>query len=148
MATDTNEYVSILVPKQYLTKIYGFIASLDNPHSSPEPLQAQAAGNHEETWDRELIIRQFIESPDSMKKFQKFLADHPGEAFSTSQMAEALGVAGGWNSVAGALGAYGHRVKNRYQMFHSFPFQSKWDHGAGESMHSMTPDVAEIIKSL
>ena len=149
MNTNIDEYVSVLVPKQYLMRIYGFIASLDSPQDSHESPRADATAKHEEEiWDRDLIIRQFEESPDSMKSFQRFLADHPDQAFSTTEIAERLGMAGGWNSLAGALGAYGHRVKGRYKMLHSFPFQSRWDHGTGQSMHSMSPDVAEIIKSL
>ena len=62
-------------------------------------------------------------------------------------MAEALQVRYGWNSIAGMLGAYGNRVKNRYKQT-TFPFQSRWDGNGGEQRHSMTPRVAEIIKAL
>jgi len=62
-------------------------------------------------------------------------------------MADSLNVAGGWNSVAGMLGAYGNRVKNRYKRS-TFPFGSRWDYGQGTKIHWMTPEVAEIIKAL
>jgi len=50
-------------------------------------------------------------------------------------------------TIAGALGAYGRRVKNRYKRS-SFPFNQSWDHANGEMRHGMTPDVAEIILRL
>lgn len=145
--SDAEEFVSVLVPRKHLTRVYGLVASLEQ-HASGNPEVAPAPNEtKEEQWPRDLIERQYRESPDSMKKFQRFLADHEGKEFSTTQMADAIGVAYGWNSVAGALGAYGRRVKNRYKR-ESFPFDSRWDHEKGEQYHSMTPRVADIINSL
>lgn len=63
------------------------------------------------------------------------------------ELAEALGAQYGWSTIAGALGAYSRRVKNRYKRS-SFPFQQRWDYKSGRTYHSMTPEVAEVIKSL
>ncbi len=145
MAAIPNDYVAVFVPKQHLTKVYGFIASLDSPSSTEvRPLADRQTAQE---WTPELIERQYRESPDSMKKFQKHLAAHPGQEFSTTEIAQAIGAKRGWNSVAGALGAYGRRVKNRYKR-DSFPFQSRWEHTEGQQYHSMTPEVAEIIAAL
>jgi hypothetical protein len=146
MNSDANDFVSILVPRQHVTKVYGLIASLESGNASPVAAQA-GAGSDGDAWPEDLIVRQYRESPESMKKFQRFLAEHPGQEFSTSEMAEPIGAEYGWNSVAGALGAYGRRVKNRYKR-DSFPFQSRWDHEKEEQYHSMTAEVAEVIKSI
>lgn len=144
---DTDEFVSVLVPRQHLTRVYGLIASLEDHKSGDSELVSASGKTKEEQWPQDLIERQYRESPESMKKFQRLLADHQGEEFSTTEIADAIGAAHGWNTVAGQLGAYGRRVKNRYKR-DSFPFESRWDHEKGEQYHSMTPRVAEIINSL
>jgi hypothetical protein len=147
MSNDAEEFVSVLVPRKHVTRVYGLIASLEQHRSGDSDLATMRSQTKEEQWPRDLIERQYRESPDSMKIFQKYLADHQGEEFSTTEMATALDAAHGWNTIAGQLGAYGRRIKNRYER-DSFPFESRWDHEKGEQYHSMTPQVAEIIKSL
>lgn len=144
--SDTGEFVSVLVPRRHLTRVYGLIASLEQ-HGAGESEPTESTEAKEDQWPEDLIIRQYRESPESMKKIQRHLADHQGDEFSTTQLAEAIGAQYGWNSVAGALGAYGRRVKNRYKR-DSFPFQSRWDHEKEEQYHSMTSEVAEIIRSI
>ena len=67
------------------------------------------------SWPRNLIVRQYPESPQSMKKFQMFLAENAGQDFSSTEIAEAIGAKYGSNTIAGQLRAYGRRVKNRYK---------------------------------
>lgn len=147
---DDMEFVSILVPRRYVTQVYGFISSLDNPTADVRQVRVEideAPAPLGKDWPRDLIVRQYVESPPTMKKFQRYLADHPGEDFSSTEIAEAIGAERGWNTIAGALGAYGRRVKNRYKRS-KFPFQQEWDHQNGEMRHSMTNEVAEIIREL
>jgi hypothetical protein len=146
---NSNEFVNIPVPRQYVTQVYGFIASLesDGGESRVDTSPGSDAATMSESWPEDLIIRQYRESPESMKKFQQYLAEHAGQDFSSSQIAEAIGAEYGWNSIAGALGAYGRRVKNRYKRS-TFPFKQNWDHQNGEMRHGMTPEVAEIILPL
>jgi hypothetical protein len=143
--TAEDEYVSVLVPKRHLTRTYAFLGSLDGSIATQEEPIGDAEDKLATDWPPELLERQYAESPKFMKRFQKHLADHPGEEFSTRDMADALEAERGWNTVAGALGAYGRRVKNRYKRS-TFPFQSRTDYEAGEVYHSMTPEVAEIIR--
>ncbi len=137
--TDTDsELVSILVPKLHLKEIYGFISTLDS--AAGEPKKGI-------DWPADLVRRQFNESPEIIKRFQKLLASHPGQKFHTSEIASQLKAAKGAKSIAGALGAYGRRVANRYKM-KTFPFDQAWDHAKHEQSHWMKTDVATIIKSL
>src|SRR5262245_34212727 len=99
MADADAELVSILVPKQYVTRVYGFISTLDRGGE----VVATAATNRE--WAPALIRRQFEESPDIIKRFEKFLASNPGKRFSTSDLASRLNAPNGAKSIAGALGA-------------------------------------------
>ena len=146
MNTDMNDYVSVLVPKRHLTRVYAFLGALDEQAPDAETA-TEDSSNGNVAWTRELIERQFKESPPFMKQFQKYLAEHAGQEFSTRDMAAALNAVYGWNTVAGALGAYGNRVKNRYKQT-TWPFQARWDHVLGESYHSMSEEVAEIIRDL
>lgn len=151
MANEDPEFINIPVPRKYVSQVYAFIGSLDHQSSAEEaPAAVEPSADTtatDQTWTRDLIIRQFRESPPSMKKFQRYLAEHAGQDFSSTEIADAIGAEHGWNSIAGALGAYGRRVKNRYKR-RSFPFQQEWDHQHGEMRHSMTPEVAEIIREL
>jgi hypothetical protein len=147
MTDQSTELVSILVPKQHLGRVYGFISTLDKEPALTEP-DAAAESKEENKWTPELIRRQFVESPDSIKGFQTLLADHQGEWLSTSDIASRLGAERGAKSIAGALGAYGRRTSNRYKMT-TWPFQHRWNHAEGQQYYSMqVPETADIIKSL
>jgi hypothetical protein len=99
----------------------------------------------EKEWTADLIRRQFVESPDSIKAFERVLADHQDTFLTTSEVAKILGTVS--KSIAGALGAYGRRTSNRYEM-KTWPFETRWVHDEGQMSYCMKPEVAEIIKSL
>lgn len=141
MSENDAELVSILVPKQYVTRVYGFISTLDKGG------EVVAAGATEREWTPALVRRQFAESPDIIKRFQKILATNPGKRFSTSDMASKLNARKGAKSVAGALGAFGRRTSNRYEM-ETWPFQYEWNHADGEMTYWMESEAAGIIKGL
>ena len=144
---ESDEYVSLLVPKRHLTRIYAFLGALDEQEPSSKATREVERNGAGTGWTRELIERQYRESPPFMKRFQKHLAEHAGQEFSTRDMADALGAEKGWNTVAGALGAYGRRVKNRYKQT-EFVFTSYWDYARDQAYHSMPEEVAEIIRGL
>jgi Family of unknown function (DUF6416) len=146
MTDGSSELVSILVPKEHLGKIYGFIGTLDGGGGETSaPLTPTS--DKETTWTPELIRRQYNESPEMIKQFQKLLAQHAGEWLSTKEIAQRLNARNGSKTIAGALGAYGRRTSNRYKM-KGWPFQNQWLHAEGQQSYSMTPEVAEIIKPL
>jgi hypothetical protein len=145
MTDASSELVSILVPKEHLAKVYGFIATLDGDGSqTPAPATTTT---EETTWTPELIRRQYAESPKFIKHFQQLLAKRPGEWLTTKEVATALNAPRGSKTVAGALGAYGRRVSNRYGM-RTFPFERQWLHAEGQQSFSMTAEVAAIITAL
>ena len=139
MTNNDSELISILVPKQYLQEIYGFISTLG---------ASTTLGAHGEEikWPTALIGRQYDESPDIIKRLQKILAAQPGKKFYTSELAVKLKAPKGSKSVAGALGAYGRRVLNRYKMT-TWPIATAWDHEKREQTFWMEPNVAAVIKS-
>lgn len=146
MESISNEYVSVLVPKRHLAKVYGLIATLES-ESEASPEVVEVTKTKEDGWTPELIRRQFEESPETIRRFQRLLADHQGEWLSTSDIATALDADRGSKTIAGALGAYGRRVSNRYGM-KTWPFANRWLHTEGQQSYCMNPEVAEIIKAL
>jgi Family of unknown function (DUF6416) len=141
-----NELVDIKVPKRHLAEIYRFVGGLDAA-PQPEAEGEAAAVDTTPATDEQFIQRQYRESPASMQRFQKQLADHPDQKFTTAQMAGALNTPRGSNSIVGMLGAYGNRFANRYGG-REWPFQGSWEGPNGEAVYWMTPEIAEIIKAL
>jgi hypothetical protein len=145
-----NELVDIKVPKRHLAEIYRFVGGLDaapQPEAEGEAPPEAAAVDTTPAVDEQFIQRQYRESPGSMQGFQKQLADHPDQKFTTAQLAVALNKPRGSNSIVGMLGAYGNRFANRYSG-RSWPFEASWEGPNGEVVYWMTPEVAEIIKAL
>jgi len=146
----SDEYVQVPVPKRYVTQVYGFIASLDQQdptEAKPLPVVLlESALDPYNGWSEDLIRKQYKQSPETMKKFQKVLAEHPDKEYTSEELANAIGLEYGWNSIAGALGAYQRRIQNRYGM-KTWPFSASYD-ADGHSYFSVSPQVAEIIRSL
>ena len=138
MSPANSELVSILVPREYVLQIYHFVATLNG--APPQVTEPPAPA-----WSPDLLRRQFDESPNIIKRFQKILANRPGQRFLTSDMASQLKAAKGSKTIAGALGAFGRRSKNRYKM-EDWPFQHEWNHAEGQQSYWMEADVAAIIK--
>lgn len=140
--------VNVPVPLKVLPDVYGFISRLYGPASGPESVAVEPTSPEEgDEWPRDLIVRQYQESQPAMKRFLDHLTAHPDVWISTLEMADALDAAHGWNTIAGMLGAYGRRVKNRYRRS-TFPFEVKWDYDANRSNYRMSSEVAKIIRSL
>lgn len=142
MSIDTNELVSVLIPRAMLGEIYGLVAqyedglqAVDTP--SDEPAVAL---------DEALVRRMFEESQPRHRELMQLLAGHPDEWMYTSGIAEAMELPHGSASAAGMLGAFGRRASHRYGG--AKPWVSEWDPAAYEARHMMISDVAEIIRSL
>jgi hypothetical protein len=139
-----DDIVNIPVPREHLLKVYGYLADLERrSNGTVDVVEATDA----DEWPEDLVKRQFSESPESIQRMQRHLAAHSGQEFGTDVLADVMGLEFGWNSVAGALGAYGRRVKNRYDR-KTWPFVVRWSHADEKYVYSMTPEVAEIISAL
>src|SRR5262245_21765936 len=107
-----DELVQVLVPRRYLTDVYGFIAELEA--RTRVTADTEAADSRE--WTPDLVQRAYSESPKSMKRVLWLMAHHSNETLSTDDLAAVLKTGATWNNVAGALGAFGRRVRSRYAM--------------------------------
>jgi hypothetical protein len=94
--------------------------------------------------DEALIVRAYRESPDAMRRFIEYLAEHPGIEVSSRQVAKDLGMT--WNQLAGTLGAFGRRWKNRYRAERKGFFEDRWNFEESHQQYRMPTDVAAVIK--
>ena len=104
-------------------------------------------GTVTEAWTRGEIERAFRQSPPSIRKIQKALADWPGQPLTTADFATAMGPGNNPANVAGALGAYGRGVRSRYGK-HTWPFSTVRNHEANAWEYTMPPDTAQVIHAL
>lgn len=137
----TTTYVPVQVPEDQLTSVYALLSAGAVPE--PEP---PIAGGPE--WDRELVTDHLVNAgSDSIKQLARYLADRPDEDVTTDEAAAALGLPHGWNSIAGALGAYGRYLSNRGL---GFPWESLRSNAASgwRSRLRMDADLAALVRDL
>lgn len=141
MPTTTDELVSVLIPRPMIAEVYGLVVEYERAVEPGETTSKESG-----TLDEALVRRMYDESQPRHREFMKLLADHPEEWLYTNQIAAALKLPHGSSSAAGMLGAFGRRATHRYGGLK--PWVSEWDPAAYEARHTMTTEVAEIIRSL
>ena len=147
-----DDLVSVLVPRKYLSRVYGKIAELDatTPVAAPFDNGSLAANDvAPDEWTPSLLRKMVEDSGSAMRDILRALATRPGEWFSTHELAAALknNASADWNTIAGTFGAFGRRVKSRYQL-KTWPFQYKRDHEEHRWVYSMSREAAAKILPL
>lgn len=123
-----GDYVYVPVPADKVEAVLRFLLGLDGQESSA--LEARVA-------------RVYRESDEHFRDLLRLLAEHPGEAHSTAWIADRLGLASGAGSLAGMLGAYARRAKNRYDGF--WPFERLYNPTTDRSELMMSPMIAAAV---
>jgi hypothetical protein len=152
----TDDLVSVMVPRKHLSQVYGLIAKLDGGDASgsaavPVPT-APTNGNGAESdeWTPSRLRKMLQQSPPAMKDLLRVMAQHPDQWLTTQQLAKAIqgNANADWKTVAGTMGAFGRRVKNRYAL-ESFPFEKRYDHEAKSKVYRMTGAMsAQVLQVL
>jgi hypothetical protein len=141
-----SEFVYVPIPSEQVPAVYRLLAAAGQdtvpsvagaPDGSPDPAAIP---------DPELIRRMYRESYEGHKQLMALLAQAPDEWTYTAEIATALRVAKGARGVAGMLGAFGRRSKNRYG--HQKPWISEWDGGREEVRHMMPAEVAKTVNAM
>jgi hypothetical protein len=140
---ESSEFISVAVPRQHVAKVYAYIARLE---LGTDIDSGSGNGTPPGTPNRALVERMFTESEPAHQVLMGYLANHPGEWLGTREVAEALGLPHGARSLAGSLGALGKRAAHRYGG--QKPFESRWSHEDGQSMHRMSQEVSTWIKEI
>lgn len=140
-----SEFVYVPVPGEHLQAVYRLLASV-GPDSNGSTATSQGTDNPAELPDPELVRRMYRESHDGHRRLMALLAQTPGEWIYTEDIARMLNVAKGARGVAGMLGAFGRRSKNRYG--HKKPWISEWDGAREEARQMMPAAVAQVVNSI
>ena len=159
---NTEDLVNVLVPRRHLSQVYGFIASLEGAEGTARPVTDQGEASEAELtastavssnglsldeWTPSRLRKMVDQSPPAMLDILSTLADHPGKWLSMQDLAASIKDKpdANWNTVAGTLGAFGRRVKNRYGI-ESWPFENRYDHEIRGRVCRMSEDIARLIK--
>jgi len=143
-----EELVAVFVPRRHLSKVYGYIATLDMEVGGVTTPRSALDANE---WSEALLRRMVNESSPALLKILKALADRPLKWQSTHELAVAVDSPDvTWNTISGTLGAFNRRIKGRYKLG-SWPFEVRVDigeKGARLTQCRMTKERATVIMRL
>lgn len=129
----SQEFVYVPVPIRRVEEVFRLLASL--PRDTAEAS------------DPERVVRRiFLESEENFRALLRFLAGRPGQSIGTAEAADALGLPNGAASLAGMLGAFARRSKNRYDGF--WPFERLYNPAQDRAELMMESEVAAIVNGL
>ena len=148
-----DEMVSVMVPRRLVTQVYGLISRLDAglpvEDAAMVPIAPATSGDSTSDWTDKLLCRMVEESPPAMRDILGLLASRPGESLGAEDLAKSIkgNKHANWNTIAGTLGAFGRRVKNRYES-DQWPFTAKYEHAHDGVRYRMTAAMATRIKKI
>ncbi|MFL5913052.1 MAG: hypothetical protein ACJ768_21100 [Gaiellaceae bacterium] len=125
-------YVYLPVPEDRVEDVYRLLAGADEAEAKLD--------------QKVLLERAYRESDGAFRRLLDYLAERPGEPVTTKQLAAGIGLERGTASLAGMLGAYGRRARNRYGGF--WPFSKAYNPVEESNELVMADDVAEAIRQL
>ncbi|MGI8519653.1 MAG: hypothetical protein ACR2MC_03425 [Actinomycetota bacterium] len=103
--------VNVAVPEAHLGEVYALLGRL----SKDEPAAPEASKSDQDWWTEKRLRRAFEESSPAQQAILRAMAEANGKWISVSEVAAQVGDKYDWSSLAGALGAFGRRSRNRYK---------------------------------
>lgn len=143
------ETVDISVPVEWAVEVYAFVAQLaERKYGVPGGQMPSTAASDEPPvkLDTALVEQMYRDSLKPHKRLMLYLAEHPEQWLSTARIAAGLELEKGPKALAGMLGAFSRRSKNRYHGL--TPWESRWIAEAEHSEHRMTQTVADVLTAL
>lgn len=143
------------VPRDRVQEVYEVLA---RPRRSPQNAQAEPDSvRSSDTFNSEAFLKRcYRDSQPAMRSVLEHLAKNAGRAVTSEELAEAIGQAKDETDytreqLAGVLGAFGRRFKNRYNGGTvgdgNWPFSAEWSPEDGMYVYQMEPGIAKIFKS-
>jgi hypothetical protein len=139
-----QEFVNMPVPPERVQEVYELLA---RPLGSATATTAKPA-QEEAVLDTPLLARAYRESPEAMKKVFDHLANEADQDVPMEDLAKAVGYHP--HQMAGALGAFGRRWKNRYHGGNDvkWPFSAWWNFDRNTMVYKMSAEAAAVIKGV
>ena len=81
-----------------------------------------------------------------MRKVLAYIAARPGKNVAGDELAKVLGKTDRGHSIAGMMGAFGKRMKNRHGG--RWPFEAKWNAVDARWEYCMPASIAAVISKL
>ncbi len=131
-----TEFVQVAVPKHRVLEVYALLAS--ESENDRHPIS-------QKKWNDDLLRLAYDESPDGPADVIEYLSDRPDVIVTSQELSAGIGRTG--QQLAGVLGAFGRRVKNRYHM-ESWPFEAWKDAKQGTMVYRMDARTAELIRTM
>ena len=148
-------YVMMAVPAELVPQIAELVAQytgetlVSDGAPSPTPTKPEAPAQESpliDGWTPQLLRRAYSESSDAMRGIFEYLAEQAGQEVTSSDIAENVDGMKDWNSVAGALGAFGRRSANRYGQT-TQPWAWRYD-AENRVLMKMPAAVADVLKQV
>lgn len=110
-----STYVPVMIPEEHLAAVYRLLISAqDEAPSGPGQATQELPTPTPAGWRDPAFVRAHLgPRSETIRGLATYLADRPGQAVTAVAAADALGLPYGWNSLAGALGAFGNYLANR-----------------------------------
>ena len=134
-----EELVMVPVPRNRVLEVYELLGS-----KSPDSGSSDDGGDASlDGWDAAAFRKHVLRASDTIRGLVSHLADNAAKEVTTEQAAEALKLPYGWNSLAGALGAFGRYCANRDL---EFPWDY-WYDADGRTVMRMSKAVAREARA-
>ena len=137
--------VPVMVPEERLADAYRALGAMLTASSAVEPDPTEVDSDPEFWRNPDNVKSHLVPRSDTIKGLARYLAEHPDTEITAAHAAEELGLEYGWNSLAGALGAFGRYCANREL---GFPWESWYDDDGYARMQLDAATAAVILAVL
>jgi len=149
-----GSYVPVLVPEALLGDIYRRLAeaaTVPPSAAGAEPIPEASLEADDDGWsgtaderfrDRSFVDEHLATRSETVRGAAKYLARRPDTWVTSEEVATALGLEHGWNSLAGAFGAAGRYFANRDI---GLPWDWTYDTPDRRIRLKMDPRIADVI---
>lgn len=150
-----NDRMPVFFRPEHLTAAYALVTQLEKGDIAPP---AEPTKSFKLSIPPDSALQAFVWSPDKIQQLWKdsqprlrlvlrFLAEHPGYAFTGKQLAQLAGHSLGNASFAGMVGCLIKRSRNRYKVKVP-PFRSYWASTRQRHEYSMDATHAALVMAL
>lgn len=148
-----TEFIMVPVPHDRVQEVYEVLARPRRLNEGSSKAEASSShSNGAKNW-KSIVQKCYRESPPAMRYLLEHLARNAGKEVTSEELADAIGEAKdekGYTreQLAGVLGAFGRRWKNRYEggpEHGKWPFDAEPSPEAGMFVYKMSPDMAKFL---
>jgi hypothetical protein len=139
-----STYVQVMVPEEHLMAVYRLLVTEQEARETGSSALLQDPESAVAGWHDPAFVKTHLGARSkTIQGLARYLADRPGRPVTADAAAAALNLRYGWNSLAGALGAFGNYLANRGI---EFPWSATTDASDERIRLTMDPSTAAAVK--